>query len=429
MNFGDLRSLLHKPASSKSWWRICEFLAALEHEQDIEQALDYALPILERGWDSKVRTVPPDWRPAYLDPSGRTIEDTTDTPHTVRTIPVERLAKLFTNVTCADFKYQGFHLAKFFHHNAFPSLRHLNMEGALQDTEAPFFPRIVEHIAACPRLESLHIAGLFSGMRNREHRLDRLTTLVEHLSNQGTRLRSLDLSLNLLDADMLHGVLEQPALHDLEHLALARNEFEPDDDFIKQLSKLPLATSLQTLDLSHNNADPALAEALCFPKAFPSLTHLWFARDDEAASTPPLSPSKRESGMALTILDTSPLGDERNTIQEVRASPREAARLREKPENPRTIITKESQIRLGRSSSACDILLQGSGVSKIHALLVQHGDTIFLRDLQSTNGVRYMSGENIPAGFIKLAPYEKVRIQTFQLHARPHHANAFTEER
>ncbi|MEC9397228.1 MAG: FHA domain-containing protein, partial [Myxococcota bacterium] len=97
--------------------------------------------------------------------------------------------------------------------------------------------------------------------------------------------------------------------------------------------------------------------------------------------------------------------------------------------NPRTIITKESQIRLGRSSSACDILLQGSGVSKIHALLVQHGDTIFIRDLQSTNGVRYMSGENIPAGFIKLAPYEKVRIQTFQLHARPHHANAFTEER
>ena len=428
MNFGDLRSLLHQPTSMETWWRICEFFALLEHESDFEQALDYALPILDRSWDSHTRVVPPHWRPAFTDASGRTTRAPSQAPTGLRVIPVEQASALFTSVTCSDFKYQGFHLAKFLHHNKFPSLRHLTIEGAPRETEASFFPRIIEHIGSFSKLESLHLAGFFSGIRSQKYRRSRLMELFGHLSERNIRLRVLDLSLDELDEDTVLAVLEEKSLHALEHLALARNNLSPEDRLANALDALPLAKSLETLDLSHNKSLPSFADAIHERGALPSLTQVWLTCPELEPMRPPLFSEKEQRGMALTILDTTLADRERYTRMDTRTSREGAASSQNSQESPRTVILDSSLVRLGRSASSCDVTLRQNGVSRIHATLTRHGDSSFIRDCDSTNGVQNSSGENLPSGFVKLDPYDTVHIRDFQLQVRPHHASTITEE-
>ena len=79
---------------------------------------------------------------------------------------------------------------------------------------------------------------------------------------------------------------------------------------------------------------------------------------------------------------------------------------------PSTQMTSLAQVVIGRSSS-CDIVLQGSGVSRQHARVQQVGDDFGLEDLGSLNGT-YVNGARVTS-FLRLGEGDVIEIGGFAL--------------
>ncbi len=78
--------------------------------------------------------------------------------------------------------------------------------------------------------------------------------------------------------------------------------------------------------------------------------------------------------------------------------------------NGPSILIDKPILLFGRHEE-CDIQLHSKKVSRLHCILVQVNEQLFVRDLGSTNGVR-INGERVTEG--KLSPGDEVHIGTFK---------------
>ena len=64
------------------------------------------------------------------------------------------------------------------------------------------------------------------------------------------------------------------------------------------------------------------------------------------------------------------------------------------------IITEDS-VSIGSGASA-DIVINDSGISRLHARIIREGEMYFIKDMNSTNGTWIMTGESVCMSYVLL---------------------------
>lgn len=86
------------------------------------------------------------------------------------------------------------------------------------------------------------------------------------------------------------------------------------------------------------------------------------------------------------------------------------------PVNGGQPLTLDKDISVvGRSKDACDLYLSSNSISKIHCVLIKTDGLLFIRDLNSTNGIK-VNGQRVVRG--ALLPGDKLTFAN--LHFRVH---------
>ena len=68
------------------------------------------------------------------------------------------------------------------------------------------------------------------------------------------------------------------------------------------------------------------------------------------------------------------------------------------------------QLAIGRNPQLCRVILNESGISRIHCMVQYRADGMYVQDM-STNGTYLLNGAKLPKGtFVKVQPGEGIRL-------------------
>ncbi|MBO4863699.1 MAG: FHA domain-containing protein [Eubacterium sp.] len=74
------------------------------------------------------------------------------------------------------------------------------------------------------------------------------------------------------------------------------------------------------------------------------------------------------------------------------------------------LLLIEGSTRIGRQDDACDYVIEDTSVSRVHAMIEKHGDTVTLKDMGSTNGT-YINEDRLGEGeAVVLCPGDRISI-------------------
>lgn len=281
-DFGELRSVLQRPANPRTWMMLCDVVERMDAAELAERALPYLESYLQR-WDDSLRVIPARWLPALFDGEVH--------PHMriARTLDLRGRA-----IGSATFSLLGGLLDELGITRLGLSGVGLSEQAAADLAAQPFMSRVesldlrggLKPGALIQLMDSPHLGGL--------RRLDlsgnqALGPLDVHALARAPSVVALhDLRLNMVNASRERGLitalLHAPWAGTIETLALKRLSL--DEQELRPLCMGSRLASLRRLDLSEN---PLGAQEVATLASSPLMRQLELLRlastrfDDEAA--------------------------------------------------------------------------------------------------------------------------------------------------
>lgn len=250
LDFGELRSLLHKPASRTSWARLCTLIESWTSTSDVTSAVDYTQQMLS-SWPAPYRLAPLTWTLAVC-----------RTQHTGEFVPW-RLVRALDLSTSLLAQVELAHMEPLL-----APLEEISLDGQ-SALAIRFITALLPHELP---LKTLHI----------HHWGTSPTRLTRQLANASLhQLRTLSIAHSRLDHEAIDALLDSPWLAHIERLELPNNLLH-DHTVELLLARMPrlmhlnLSGNQLSLDgvraLLHSTRSPPLHTLLLNHNAYPSPT-------------------------------------------------------------------------------------------------------------------------------------------------------------